>query len=1638
MDTNIAGTNLNKGLKIMKAARAEGITFFLEKGKVKMKVPEGKKIADNLLNDIRKHKEEIAQLLQHDLSNAGNTKRKINIADRNNTRHFPLAFSQERLWFLDQLQGSQDYHIPVILRLKGNLLAEGVQYALQQVINRHEVLRSIIGNENGIPYQVVMPADSLKLDYNEVAITAEEAENIIAQVIARPFDLAHDHMLRAQLLRLGEDEFMLVVILHHIAADAWSMNILVEEFAALYKSYTEKQTVSLPVPELQYIDYAVWQRRYEQEGALEEQLAYWKNKLEDAVTLELPIDHPRKPVQGISGNVQHFTLSKELNTALTELSKQQQVTLFMTLVSVLKILLYRYSGQTDISIGTPVGNRRLHELSGMIGFFANTLVLRSGLDDKMRYDTFLNEVKQTILDAYDNQEVPFEKVVEAVVKERDLSRNPLFQVMLLLQNDTVTLAESFLGDRLVAHTVSSPLVTTKFDLSFSLRESMEGLQLSVTYSTDLFTPATIQRLCTHYEQLLSSVVNDPTATIGSLQLLSTEEEELLLNIFNATDTVYPADQTVADLFALQVARTPDNTAVTFESQSLSYRELDAASNQVANYLRSQGIGPGSLVPVCLDRSLEMIIGLLGILKSGGAYVPIDPEYPLERIRYILSDIGAALLLVNKDSQAGLSSLRDVTLVSLDSGLIQEHSTDSPNSRPGVQDLCYVIYTSGTTGRPKGVMVGHHGLTNRLCWGQQRYGLDVSDTVLQKTTFCFDVSVWELFWPLISGARLLFARVGGHKDPAYLKQLIASEGVTVLHFVPSMLEVFLQELGAGDCAGVRHVFCSGEALGATQVRALHRQLPAAKLHNLYGPTEATIEVSYWDAEGEDVGVVPIGRPVANTQLYVLDAAQRLVPLGGIGELYIGGVQVAGGYLHQPELSVSHFIADRFRGAGRLYRTGDLVRWQADGQLLYLGRKDSQVKLRGYRIELGEVERVLEQARGIRQAVVLLRGSSAEGYLAAYVVVDEQYERALVESYIRSRVPSYMVPAAIVSMDQLPLTGSGKVDRRRLAALDSTVITGSYEAPESSMESALVAIWQELLKKDRIGVTDNFFELGGHSLLATRVVSRIRRDLGREISIRDLFTHPTVRSLAMRLHTNEDEVLQPGIIAGARPERIPLSFSQERLWFINQLQGSREYHIPGVFRLKGAVDVDALRYGLQQVINRHEVLRSVLKSEHDQTWQEVLPEDQWELVCHEVATSAISDQIREVVALPFDLGCDHMLRAHLFKVTAEDHLLVIVLHHIASDGWSLPILVKEFISFYQQATTGADISLPVLPVQYADYAIWQHRNLSGPHLDMQLAYWQNRLNNSQPLELPTDHVRPARQSGRGATIQYVLRAALQSSLEQLSRQEGVTMFMTLLSVFKVLLYRYSGQHDISIGSPVANRQRAEVEGLIGFFVNTLVLRSELRSDISYREYLQALRRITLEAYDHQDAPFEKVVERVVRDRDLSRHPLFQVMFVLQNNESVGIRQELLGEGLSLYPTPVEINRTRFDLAVAVKETAEGLHLSITYSTDLYEAATISRLCGHYEELLTAVLRSPESPIGRLNMLGASERKLLLDAFNDTGITYAAEKTLVDVFEEQAARIPNQVAIVSGERMLTYRQLDEHANRLAHYLQTKYSVG
>ncbi|WP_217607392.1 amino acid adenylation domain-containing protein, partial [Chitinophaga sp. GbtcB8] len=547
---------------------------------------------------------------------------------------------------------------------------------------------------------------------------------------------------------------------------------------------------------------------------------------------------------------------------------------------------------------------------------------------EMSYRDYLRQLRQITLAAYEHQSAPFEKVVGAVVRDRDLSRHPLFQVMFILQNnESVGIGEHILGEGLSLYVEPVESNSTQFDLSFSLRESMEGLQLSVTYSTDLFAPATIQRLCTHYEQLLSSVVNDPTATIGSLQLLSTEEEELLLNTFNATDTVYPADQTVADLFALQVARTPDNTAVTFESQSLSYRELDAASNQVANYLRSQGIGPGSLVPVCLDRSLEMIIGLLGILKSGGAYVPIDPEYPLERIRYILSDIGAALLLVNKDSQAGLSSLREVALVSLDSGLIQEHSTDNIDIRPSVQDLCYVIYTSGTTGRPKGVMVAHQGLTNRLCWGQQRYGLDVSDTVLQKTTFCFDVSVWELFWPLISGARLLFARVGGHKDPAYLKQLIASEGVTVLHFVPSMLEVFLQELVAGDCAGVQHVFCSGEALGATQVRALHRQLPAAKLHNLYGPTEATIEVSYWDAEGEDVGVVPIGRPVANTQLYVLDAAQRLAPLGGIGELYIGGVQVAGGYLHQPELSVSHFIADRFRGAGRLYRTGDLVRWQA---------------------------------------------------------------------------------------------------------------------------------------------------------------------------------------------------------------------------------------------------------------------------------------------------------------------------------------------------------------------------------------------------------------------------------------------------------------------------------------------------------------------------------------------------------------------------------------------------------------------------------------------------------------------------------------------------------------------------------------
>jgi amino acid adenylation domain-containing protein len=1073
----------------------------------------------------------------------------------------PLSFAQERLWFLHQMQpSSPGYNLPIALRLHGALDVAALGRSFDALIARHATLRTTFHEVGGKPVQQIQPALSFALTEIDLrslppAVREQQLALQTRAQFEQPFDLERGPLLRAALFALADEQHLLLITLHHIITDGWSNGILVDELGRLYAAQIDPSVAPLPELPYQYADLAAYERARFAAGLLDNDLAYWKQQLSGPLpVLNLPLDHPRPAVQTTAGATHHVTLPAAILPELQQLCQQEGATLVMTLLAVFNTLLYRYTGQDDLLIGVPVFNRQRSESERLIGLFVNTLVIRSSLAGNPSFRELLQRVRTASLQAYERQSYPFEKLVEALQPERDTSHTPIFQAMLSVAAGAET-EQSWPGLRLQPYDVDRP--GANFDLTLEVIEQPDGLHCALVYRTDLFEPATIARLAQHFGQLLQACVQQPDQPIERLPLLSAAERRQIVEQWNATKVEFPQTHVLHRLVEQQAARTPEAIAVTYAEQQLSYAELNARANQLAHALIARGVTPGSLVGIAVERSLELVIGLLGILKAGGAYVPLDPSYPRERLAYMLSDANVPVLLTQAHLMGELPAAQAASIcLDRDWPAIAVYSAANPEIARTPDDLAYMIYTSGSTGQPKGALNTHRGIANRLLWMQAEYGLRADDRVLQKTPFSFDVSVWEFFWPLIVGARLVVARPEGHKDAAYLAQLIADAGVTTVHFVPSMLQIFLEEPGVARCTSLKRVICSGEALSyELQQRFFERS--AAELHNLYGPTEVAVDVSYWACQRDSARrSVPIGRPVANTQLYILDRQLQPVPIGVAGELHIGGVQVGLGYLNRPELTAEKFIDDPFTPGGRLYKTGDLARFLPDGVIDYLGRIDGQVKLRGLRIELGEIEATLQQHPAVREAVVVVKQVAAgDQRLTAYVVAEQEPENkgtgeqgnkgldadpsALAQGaplqasalrvFLATKLPEYMIPGVFVTLDALPLSPSGKVDRK---ALPNPELSGSdaerqFVAPKDDIERVIAEIWQETLGVARVGTQDNFFELGGHSLLVTQVRAKIQERLNHDLSIVDAFRLTTVQALAQHIGRGKTE--QPAVQA-----------------------------------------------------------------------------------------------------------------------------------------------------------------------------------------------------------------------------------------------------------------------------------------------------------------------------------------------------------------------------------------------------------------------------------------------------------------------------------------------------------------------------
>jgi amino acid adenylation domain-containing protein len=1593
----------------------------------------------------------------------------------------PLSFSQLRLWFLDRLHpGDPVYNLPSATRILGTLHLPSLALALAGVADRHEALRTTFAaTEDGEPVQVIAPRFVPRLPVVDLgALPAARRNPEIRRMSALEsrlaFDLEKGPLLRGCVFRCADDEHLLLLEMHHIVSDGWSMGVLVNEIGALYPAFLAGRPSPLPELPIQYPDFAVWQRRRLSGAFLEAELDWWRGRIAGMSTvLELPADHPRQAVRSTRGAGRTFLMDPATLSGLQALSRRHETTLFMTLLAGFFLLLQRSTGEDDLAVATPIAGRTRSELGPLIGFFVNTLVLRTDLSGNPSFSELLTRVRETTLSSYAHQELPFERLVEELAPERDLSRPPLVQVMFALEN-TPKGALDHPGIKIIPE--ATGLGGAKFELTCTFREIEEGLLGMLDYSRELFEASTMARLGGHLERLLSGVLAEPQRPLAEIALLAPGERHQLLAEWNDTAVGYPRGHTLHELVAAQADRTPGAVAAVDENEQVTYRELVDRARQLAGHLARLGVKPDGRVGVLLERSLAMITGLLGVLEAGAAYVPLDPTLPEERLATLAEDAGLSAV-VTQDRFSALLPVGGPPVVLLDAGGGRAWRSDGSvgsvrsvrSGRPGQalgEGLAYVLYTSGSTGAPKGVMIPHQGIVNRLRWMQEAYGLTAEDRVLQKTPFGFDVSVWEFFWPLLTGARLVFAQPEGHKDPRYLADLIAREKITTVHFVPSMLEVFLETPGLEELASLRRVVASGEALPPQLVRRFFSRLPQApseiKLHNLYGPTEASVDVSFWPCVPEPPGdVVPIGRPIANHQLHVVDRSLAPQPVGVPGELLLGGPGLARGYLGRPDLTAAVFLPDPFgEGAGgRLYRTGDLVRRLADGTVHYLGRIDHQVKIRGFRIELGEIEAALTRLPGVREAVVLVReDETGDKRLAAYVAntvtaLEPAPVPALgpedLRTALRRTLPEAMVPAEVTVLPSLPLNANGKVDRRALARMAPAAVgslakaVARFRAPQGPVEEVLAQIWTGVLGSERrglerIGAQDDFFTLGGHSLLATKVMSRVRDAFGVELPLRAFFEAPTVTMLAARIDgERRGEHARPSpILPVPRDRDLPLSFAQQRLWFLDRLAPDNPfYNMYGAVRLTGVLDLDALRGAFREIVRRQEALRTTLQTGEHGPVQVIAPAPSFDVPRVDLEGLAEDLRRRELARLsgdearrPFNLARGPLVRAALLRLAAQEHTLLVNLHHIISDGWSMGILFHELATLYGAFCQGAPSPLPELPIQYADFAVWQREWLSGERLAAELDYWRRQLAGiPESLELPFDHPRPAVESFRGATETFALPVELARALSALARRRGATQSMTLLAGFTALLGRFAGSEDVAVGMAIANRTRREVEGLIGFFVNTLVLRTDLSGTPGFAQLVGRVRETSLASYAHQDLPFERLVEELQPERSLSRNPLIQVMCGYQNFPRA--EMEVRGLALSL-PEEAKVagGTAKFDLSLFLFEDGDHLTGALEYNREIFEAATMLRLLRCFESLLAAAVADPETPVAFLPLLGAAERHQLAREWNDTDAAYPSQVSLQELFEAQVRRRSTEPALLFDGGEVSWGELNRRANRLA----------
>ncbi|MEV0293120.1 amino acid adenylation domain-containing protein [Nocardia sp. NPDC050710] len=1565
--------------------------------------------------------------------------------------HIPLSLAQQRMWFLNRFDPeSAANNIPFALRLTGALDPDALQAAVADLIERHESLRTVYPAVDGTGYQSVLPTLWVLPDLTPQPVRAAELEEWLLGYALGGFDVAAAVPLRMGLARLADDQHVIVVVVHHIAADGASVAPMVRDLMTAYAARAAGVAPGwAPLP-VQYADYTLWQREVlgdeaDPRSVAAAQIAYWRTALEGLPDrLELPTDRPRPGVASGRGAVFPFEITAETHTRLAELGHDTGASLFMVVHAALAILLARLSNTDDLAIGTPVAGRGERALDDLIGMFVNTLVLRTRIDRGATFLDLLNATKETDLAAFSHAELPFERLVEVLDPVRSQAHHPLFQVALFFQNMDRAVLE-LPGS--TAETVDFDGAVAKFDLQLTLVPREEngapaGLSALFTYATDLFDESSVALFADRLDRVLTAVTADPYRSLDTIELLAPVERDRILLDWNDTRHAV-GSELLLDGYRRAVRAYPDAVAVTYEGVTLTYREFDAQVNRLARVLISRGVGAESLVGLAIRRSLDLVVGMYAIVTAGGAYVPLDPDHPAERIGHIL-DTAQPLCVLSTTADAG--AVPDGTAVVLIDTLRLDRLPVSPLQpaellRPVLpQHVAYVIFTSGSTGRPKGVAISHAAIHNQTSWMLAEYPLGPDDVYIQKTATTFDVSLWGFFMPLRVGATLVVATPDGHRDPEYVAETIAAQRVTVTDFVPSMLTVFATHARPELLTTLRHVFAIGEALPPETVAAFAAVSDAA-LHNLYGPTEAAVSVTYRQADASATTTVPIGIPQWNTQVYVLDSRLRVVPAGVVGELYLAGDQLARGYVRRPDLTSDRFVANPFGFGERMYRTGDLVVWRAEdtgsATLEYLGRTDFQVKFRGQRIELGEIETALLALPEVSQAVAVVAAGPTGDQLVGYVVAAPGYapDPVVLRDRIAEVLPSYMVPSTVLVLDALPLNTSGKLDRKALPA--PVFETRTFTPPATALEEAVAAVFGEVLGLGQVGRDDDFFALGGNSLSATRVAARLGAALDAHVPVRLLFEVSTVAGLAGRVELTDAG--RPALVAGPRPDVVPLSLAQQRMWFLNQFDtDAAAYNLPVAVQLTGALDIDALRAAALDIVTRHETLRTYYPQSDADPAQVILTPAQAapDLTPIVVGEDELYQRVAEIAAAGFDVAAAVPLRMALFEVEErpEERVLLVVVHHIAADGWSIGALTRDVMAAYAARAQGVEPNWTPLPVQYADYALWQRALLgesSNPEslAAKQIQFWQRTLADlPEESTLPLDRPRPATQSYQGGAVSFRVDAATHRGLRELARAANATVFMVVHTALAVLLARMGGTDDVAIGTPVAGRGAAELDDVIGMFVNTVVLRTVLDPGESFTALLARQREADLAAFAHADIPFEQLVEVLAPVRSTGRTPLFQVALSFLNLPAGDF--ELPGLSIRALDAPIDVER--FDMQMNIAEGSvtggDGMAGELTYARDLFDASTVRSCAERFVRLLREIVSAPGAAVGDLRLLSDAESDRLTRM---SGPVVTATGTLPDLLAAAAAHDPAAAAVQDRDRILSYRELDSRSSQLAREL-------